>query len=181
MTLKDFIPIPDFYPAGRLDYDSEGLLLLTNNGELQHQIANPKYKLEKTYWVQVEGSIDESAINSLKRGVLLKDGKTQPAKASIIPAPDLPPRTPPIRSRQNSQTSWITLSIKEGKNRQVRRMTAAVGFPTLRLYRVQIGPWQIDHLAPGEFETMNVNLPKSTRNNSVKKHKYKKDKTPKTG
>jgi 23S rRNA pseudouridine2457 synthase len=168
-TLKDFISIPDVYPAGRLDYDSEGLLLLTSDGKLQHQIANPRYKLEKTYWVQVEGCIDQKAITLLKQGVLLKDGKTLPAKASIISQPDLPSRIPPIRSRHSCPTSWIMLSIKEGKNRQVRRMTAAAGYPTLRLFRVQIGPWKIGHLSSGDFEIINVNLPKKNKHPNSKK------------
>lgn len=150
-TLADYIKIPGVYAAGRLDKDSEGLLLLTGDGKLQSQISHPKFKLPKTYWVQVEGSPDEQAITQLRNGVTLKDGKTKPAQARIISEPDvLWPRTPPIRERANIPTTWIELTIKEGKNRQVRRMTAAVGYPTLRLIRAAIGPWEIESLPPGD-------------------------------
>jgi len=152
-TLAAFIALKGVYPAGRLDYDSEGLLLLTDNGPLQHRIAEPKYKLPKTYWAQVEGEISSEAITALQRGVKLKDGKTRPAKCQKIEEPAaLWPRNPPIRKRQNIPTSWIELTISEGKNRQVRRMTAAVGFPTLRLIRYAIGPITLDSLAPGEWQ-----------------------------
>ncbi|GAB3481376.1 pseudouridine synthase [Marinomonas epiphytica] len=150
-TLADFIKETDVYPAGRLDYDSEGLLLLTNNGALQHIIASPNFKQPKTYWVQVEGEISDEALKALSKGVMLKDGLTKPAIAQRIPEPDVWQRTPPVRQRQNIPTSWLSLQIKEGKNRQVRRMTAAVGFPTLRLIRYAIGPFSIDQLNHGEW------------------------------
>lgn len=160
-TLADFVPLKGFYPAGRLDYDSEGLVLLTNDGNLQHRIANPSQKMPKTYWVQVEGEISTAALQTLANGVVLKDGKTRPAKARLIDAPNYPPRTPPVRERQSIPTSWVELVISEGKNRQVRRMTAAVGFPTLRLIRAAIGQWSLDSLTPGEFALETVNLPKA--------------------
>jgi 23S rRNA pseudouridine2457 synthase len=150
-TLADFIKVPDVYPAGRLDTDSEGLLLLTDDGKLQAQIADPKFKLAKTYLVQVEGVPDAAALAALHRGVQLKDGLTRPAEAECVPSPDLWLRVPPIRVRQTIPDSWIKLTLREGKNRQVRRMTAAVGFPTLRLVRWQIGEWSLDGLPPGEW------------------------------
>ena len=151
--LKDFIDIPNVYVAGRLDADSEGLLLLTNDGQLQARISDPRFKLEKTYWVQVEGLPDEAALEALRLGVQLKDGPTRPALARLMaPPPALWDRQPPIRHRQASPTAWIELGIKEGRNRQVRRMTAAVGFPTLRLIRAAIGGYTLDGLAPGSFQ-----------------------------
>jgi 23S rRNA pseudouridine2457 synthase len=159
-TLADFIDIEGVYAAGRLDYDSEGLLLLTDHGALQHQITDPKHKLAKTYWAQVEGEPSENDVKLLENGVNLKDGKTAPAKAKIIPEPDVWDRTPPIRERKNINTTWISLTITEGKNRQVRRMTAAIGFPTLRLIRYSIGSWTIDNLEPGSFSETPVNMPK---------------------
>ena len=158
-TLADWIRIPDIYPAGRLDYDSEGLLLLTSDGALQHRIASPALKMPKTYWVQVEGDISASAIKELSAGVRLKDGPTRPAQARKMPEPELWPRVPPVRRRDTVPTSWIELTITEGRNRQVRRMTAAVGFPTLRLIRFRIGDWTLDGLEPGKYRKISVNLP----------------------
>lgn len=156
-TLADYIALPDFYPAGRLDTDSEGLLLLTDDGKLQHRITDPKHKLTKTYWVQVEGLPDEAALQRLRSGVKLGDFTTLPASASLMDEPDgLWPRTPPIRFRKEIPATWIRLSIREGKNRQVRRMTAAVGFPTLRLIRYSIGDWTLDGIAPGKWSSLNV-------------------------
>jgi len=155
-TLASFIKIKDVYPAGRLDKDSEGLLLLTDSGKVQHTISHPDRKMMKTYWVQVEGSIDEDAINLLRCGVLLKDGMTKPALAKEIKQPPLWPRNPPVRVRKNIPTSWIELCIAEGKNRQVRRMTAATGFPTLRLVRQQIGQWKLDDLKPGMMRLVSM-------------------------
>ncbi len=152
-TLKDFCDIPNVYAAGRLDADSEGLLVLSDTGWLQNMIANPKYKLPKTYYVQVEGEISDEAVKQLTTGVILKDGLTKPAIAKRIVEPSwLWERTPPVRFRAAIPTSWISLTIREGKNRQVRRMTAHVGFPTLRLIRVQIGPWNIDDIANGSWK-----------------------------
>jgi 23S rRNA pseudouridine2457 synthase len=150
-TLSDFIQIPGVYPAGRLDRDSEGLLLLTDDGRLQARIADPKFKLPKSYWVQVEGEASDDALARLRSGVTLKDGPTRPARAERIDPPELWPRDPPIRVRQSIPDSWIQLAIAEGRNRQVRRMTAAVGLPTLRLVRWSIGEWTIDGIAPGEW------------------------------
>ena len=151
-TLSDYIDIPKVYPAGRLDRDSEGLLLLTDDGRFQAQIADPRYKAAKTYWVQVEGQIDAPALKALSDGITLKDGPTRPAKACAMQQPDdLWPRTPPIRVRKSVPDSWLSLTLREGRNRQVRRMTAHVGFPTLRLIRASIGEWHLDGLAPGTW------------------------------
>ncbi|MDO5091345.1 MAG: pseudouridine synthase [Cardiobacteriaceae bacterium] len=150
-TLRDFVDVPGVYPAGRLDRDSEGLLLLTDDGRLQARIAEPRFKLEKTYWVQVEGVADDAAAARLARGVLLKDGMTRPAKCRVIAEPSLWPRDPPVRLRKTVPTSWLEITIREGRNRQVRRMTAAVGLPTLRLVRVRIGDWQLGALPPGAW------------------------------
>ncbi|MEP7340575.1 MAG: pseudouridine synthase [Acidobacteriota bacterium] len=151
-TLADFIKVPDVYAAGRLDYDSEGLLLLTNAGWLQHWIADPKHKLPKTYLVQVERIPSAQAIRQLAKGVLLNDGVTRPAKVELIDEPNIWPRVPPIRERKSIPTAWLRMTISEGRNRQVRRMTAAVGHPTLRLIRERIGPWKLGELAPGEWK-----------------------------
>ena len=152
-TLSRYIGIPHVYAAGRLDRDSEGLLLLTDDGKLQARIANPKHKMAKTYWVQVEGAPQEEALQSLRRGVQLKDGLTQPAKVRLMEEPaGLWPRNPPIRVRNSVPDSWIEMSIREGKNRQIRRMTAAIGHPCLRLIRAQIGDWHLGDLKPGEFK-----------------------------
>ena len=155
-TLADYISLKEVYPAGRLDRDSEGLLLLTNCGQTQHQLSDPKHKAPKTYWVQVEGEITEQAMAQLRSGVVLKDGPTLPAVAERIAPPPLWPRNPPVRYRANIPTSWISLTITEGRNRQVRRMTAAVGFATLRLVRSQIGAWHLNTLQPGEFQVVNL-------------------------
>ncbi len=151
--LKDYIAAESFYVAGRLDADSEGLLLLTNDGKLQARIADPRFKMEKTYWVQVDGVPSEAALAMLRQGVQLNDGITLPARAELIDTPSsLWERTPPIRVRRDLPTAWIALTIREGRNRQVRRMTAAVGFPTLRLIRAAIGPYTLNDLAPGVWE-----------------------------
>ena len=157
-TLKDFVPVPGVYPAGRLDRDSEGLLLLTNDGQLQARIADPKHKLAKTYWVQVEGEASEEQLQRLREGVELNDGMTLPAEARAFDEPELWPRNPPVRFRKSVPTCWLELVIREGRNRQVRRMTAAVGLPTLRLVRVRIGPWSLDGLPPGEWREVPAHL-----------------------
>ena len=150
-TLAKYIHEPAIYPAGRLDYDSEGLLLLTGNGRLQHLLTDPRHKLPKTYWVQVEGEVSDLALRQLSTGVDLRDGRTRPARARKIAVPvDLWERHPPIRHRAAIPTSWLEITITEGRNRQVRRMTAAVGFPTLRLVRMAIGPWNLNPLLPGD-------------------------------
>lgn len=150
-TLADFLAYPGVYPAGRLDHDSEGLLLLTDDGRLQARIADPRFKLPKTYLAQVEGVPDDAALDALRKGVRLKDGVTLPAEADLIEDPALWPRDPPIRVRKSIPDTWVRLTIREGRNRQVRRMTAAVGHPTLRLVRWQIGDWSLEGLAPGEW------------------------------
>ena len=155
-TLAQYVKVPGVYPAGRLDTDSEGLLLLTDDGKLQARIADPQFKLGKTYLAQVEGVPDESALAALRRGVQLKDGLTRPAGAEPIPPPALWPREPPIRVRQSIPDSWIKLTLREGKNRQVRRMTAAVGVPTLRLVRWGIGEWSVEGLEPGAWREVDV-------------------------
>jgi 23S rRNA pseudouridine2457 synthase len=157
-TLSDYIDIPGVYPAGRLDLDSEGLMLLTDDGKLQARIADPKFKMAKTYLVQVEGDMGEGALARLRQGVVLKDGLTRPAEVERIDDPALWPRNPPIRVRQSIPDSWIKLTIREGRNRQVRRMTAAVGHPTLRLVRWAIGGWTVEWLAPGEWREVGAEI-----------------------
>ncbi|TCK09389.1 pseudouridine synthase [Marinobacterium mangrovicola] len=165
-TLADFITEKNCYAAGRLDYDSEGLMILTADGALQSRIADPKFKLEKTYWVQVDGIISDEALQQLRRGVELKDGPTKPAKAERLNDPVVWERQPPIRQRANQPTSWLELKIREGRNRQVRRMTAAVGFPTLRLIRYAIGSWTLNGLLPGQYRQDEIHLPVSTAKTS---------------
>jgi 23S rRNA pseudouridine2457 synthase len=158
-TLARYIDLPAVYPAGRLDFDSEGLLLLTGDGALQHQISHPRHKLPKTYLAQVEGAPDAGAIAKLRQGITLNDGPTQPAQARLVEAPALWPRVPPIRTRLAIPTHWLEIIISEGRNRQVRRMTAAVGLPTLRLVRVQIGDWTLGALAPGQWRALETPPP----------------------
>ena len=180
VTLGDFIKVKEVYAAGRLDKDSEGLLLLTDNGLLQNLITDPKHKKPKTYWVQVEGEPNGDSLLALQNGVSLKDGKTRPAQAKLINEPtELWGREPPVRERQSIPTSWLELCIKEGKNRQVRRMTAAVGHPTLRLIRAQIGEWKLNDLQPGQYTELDVDAPKTVthsarRNSSSKKKSHRK-------
>jgi 23S rRNA pseudouridine2457 synthase len=158
-TLSDFIDLPGVYPAGRLDRDSEGLMLLTDDGRLQARISDPRHKMPKTYLVQVEGTPDAAALDALRRGVALKDGPTLPAKVRRIDAPPgLWPRDPPIRVRKSVPDTWIELTITEGRNRQVRRMTAAVGHPTLRLIRWRIGDWSLDGLDPGTWQPLAADI-----------------------
>lgn len=155
-TLSDFIDVPGVYPAGRLDLDSEGLLLLCDDGRLQARIADPRFKTAKTYLAQVEGRPDEQTLDHLRQGVRLKDGPTRPAQAELIESPNLWPRVPPIRVRKNIPDTWLKLTIREGRNRQVRRMTAAVGHPTLRLVRWSISEWTLDGLAQGEWRSITI-------------------------
>lgn len=158
-TLADYLDAPGFRVAGRLDYDSEGLLLLTDDGQLQHRIANPRHKMWKRYFVQVEGIPPEETIKTLAGGVQLKDGMTLPARVAREDEPGLWPRNPPVRKRLTVPDSWLSIAVREGRNRQVRRMTAAVNHPTLRLVRTAIGHWELEGLAPGEHVLLNVHLP----------------------
>jgi len=156
-VLADYIDIPKVFPAGRLDRDSEGLMVLTDDGAMQARISQPKHKMSKTYWVQVEGIPDDAALQFLREGVELKDGMTLPAKASLMEADQrIGPREPPIRERKNIPTQWLSLTLSEGRNRQVRRMTAAVGYPTLRLIRYRVGSWTLDGLAAGEYRMITI-------------------------
>jgi 23S rRNA pseudouridine2457 synthase len=155
-TLGDYIPVPHIYPAGRLDLDSEGLVVLTDHGGLQSRISNPRNKIPKTYSVQVEGIPAAAALLRLSEGVRLQDGMTQPARVTRIDPPAVWPRTPPIRERRSIPTTWLAVTLVEGRNRQVRRMTAAVGHPTLRLIRQAVGPWQLGSLQPGEWRETRV-------------------------
>lgn len=160
-TLADYVPVKGVYPAGRLDRDSEGLLLLTDDGALQARISEPRFHLPKTYLVQVEGIPGDDSLQQLRNGVQLNDGLTRPAQVERIEAPTLWPRQPPVRTRANIPDCWISLTISEGRNRQVRRMTAAVGHPTLRLVRWRIGDWTLDGLAPGEWRELQVHAPRA--------------------
>jgi 23S rRNA pseudouridine2457 synthase len=162
-TLADYIHLPGVYPAGRLDKDSEGLLLLTDDGALQHRIANPRHKRWKRYWVQVEGTPAAAQLRALRDGVDLSDGRTKPARVRRMDPPELWPRNPPVRWRKSVPDAWLELSIQEGRNRQVRRMTAAVGLPTLRLVRVAVGDWSLDGLRPGELRVLEVPSPRPRR------------------
>jgi 23S rRNA pseudouridine2457 synthase len=170
-TLADFLDAPGYRAAGRLDYDSEGLLLLTDNGQLQQHIANPRHKQWKTYLAQVEGDLLDEAVKRLEKGLELKDGPTLPARASRIVPPDVWPRHPPIRERKSVPDSWLQLSIREGRNRQVRRMTAAVGFPTLRLIRIGVGDWQLGELKPGQWRKEEISMPSPTPGRYQKKRR----------
>ncbi|ATJ83441.1 pseudouridine synthase [Halomonas beimenensis] len=158
-TLADVIDVPGIYPAGRLDHDSEGLLLLSDDGELIHRISHPRHKQPKTYRVQVEGEPDDDALRALRDGIELKDGRTRPAKVRRLAESGLPERDPPLDPKRHPVTTWLELTIEEGRNRQVRRMTAHVGRPTLRLVRVAIGPWRLDGLAPGEWRRETLHAP----------------------
>lgn len=163
-TLKDYVPVPGIYPAGRLDTDSEGLLLLTDDGALQHRIADPRHKLAKTYLVQVEGELDDDALARLAAGLDLGDFVTRPCEARPVAEPEwLWPRDPPVRFRKSVPTSWLEIVLREGKNRQVRRMTAKAGYPTLRLVRVAIGEWSLDGLAPGEWREVPLAVARGRR------------------
>lgn len=165
VTLKEFVQTPGVYPVGRLDYDSEGLVLLTDDKQLQHRLSDPKFKVEKTYWVQVEGLPDEAALEKLRRGVIIKNVKTAPANARILePEPNVWERSKPIRFRANIPTTWLEIKISQGMNRQVRKMTAAVGYPTLRLIRPAIGPLQLGNLQPGESRFLTADEVKALKN-----------------
>jgi len=162
-TLAQYIDVKDIYPAGRLDYDSEGLLLLSDDGALIHRISHPRHKQPKTYWAQVEGQIDDAALKALRQGITLKDGPTPTAKARRIEPPITAPRQPAIDPKRHPSTSWLELTISEGRNHQVRRMTAHVGFPTLRLIRASIGLWKLEGLAPGEWRKETLHAPRLTK------------------
>lgn len=173
-TLADYIQVKGVYPAGRLDYDSEGLLLLTDDGALQHRISHPAAKLDKTYWVQVEGDPNDQDLQPLRDGIELADGPCRPANVTLMAEPQLWPRQPPIRQRDNIPTRWLCLRISEGRNRQVRRMTAAIGLPTLRLVRYAIGHWTLDGLAPGDYRQETVHLPAD----KPRRHKHQRGRAP---
>ena len=175
-TLADYISAPEVYPAGRLDYDSEGLLLLTDNGALQARIAHPNHKMVKCYRVQVEGQIDDAALLDLTTGVALKDGPARALRAQRLAPPTLWPREPPIRQRRHQPTSWLEIDIAEGRNRQVRRMTAAVGFPTLRLVRWRIGQWSVADLAPGHSRLLTIHIGTSQSRTGNKPPQHRRNK-----
>ncbi|PZD72830.1 Ribosomal large subunit pseudouridine synthase E [Acaryochloris thomasi RCC1774] len=157
ITLKDYIPVPDVYPVGRLDRDSEGLLLLTNHGWMQHRLSDPRFSHPRTYWVQVERIPASHDLEPLSQGIKIQKYQARPAQVKLLPrAPDLPPRDPPIRVRQTVPTAWLEMTLTEGRNRQVRRMTAAIGFPTLRLIRISIGPLSLEALLPGQWRSLTV-------------------------
>lgn len=162
-TLADFVDTPGVYPAGRLDYDSEGLVVLTDDGQLQHQISHADTKRNKTYWVQVEGKPTNTDLEPLRKGIELKDGLCRPAKVGLITEPKIWPRTPPVRERASIPTQWLELTISEGRNRQVRRMTAAIGLPTLRLIRIKVGDWSLESLSPGQSRQLMVHAPVNKR------------------
>ena len=169
-TLKDFVDVANVYPAGRLDTDSEGLLLLTDDGILQARIAEPGRKIVKTYWVQVEGEPTDAELDPLRAGLNLGDFVTQPAAAKLIPSPtDIWPRNPPVRVRQSIPTAWLEIGISEGKNRQIRRMTAKIGYPTLRLVRISIGDWHLKSIATGNWQTISVPPSMMQRTKTIKK------------
>lgn len=167
-TLADFGLPAGVYAAGRLDWDSEGLLLFTDDGQLQARLASPRFHLPKTYWVQVEGLPSDAALQQLRDGLLLKDGKTRPAGAERISPPALWPRTPPVRERKSVPDCWLAITLTEGRNRQVRRMTAAIGHPTLRLVRASIGSWRLGDLAPGQWRGESVHLPRQSARKSAR-------------
>jgi 23S rRNA pseudouridine2457 synthase len=172
-TLTDFIDLPGVYPAGRLDRDSEGLLLLTDDGALAHQLTHPRKHTWKTYWVQVEGDPTDAQLQPLRAGVHLKDGPTRPARVALIEPPAIWDRDPPVRYRARIPTHWLEIRISEGRNRQVRRMTAAIGFPTLRLVRQAVGPWSLDDLQPGQWRMVEVEPPRTpgkTSRSGARKH-----------
>ncbi len=166
-TLSDFIPVPDVYAVGRLDYDSEGLMLLTNDGGLQHRLSDPRFEHPRTYWAQVEGVVTEEAARRIAEGVLIQGHITRPCRARMISEPSLPPRVPPIRFRPSLPVSWLQLTLTEGRNRQVRRMTAAVGFPTLRLLRIAIGELTVEGLAPGCWRDVSAAELKTLRHHTL--------------
>ena len=173
-TLACYIKAPGFYPAGRLDFDSEGLLVLTDDGSLQARIAHPRSKMKKRYQLQLEGQVGAEFCESIRLGVQLKDGVTRPARATAISDPELWPRIPPVRQRKNDLTCWVEIELAEGRNRQLRRMCAALGFPVLRLVRQQVGDWSLGGLRPGQWSRIKVNLPRAgSRLGSGKKSRYR--------